>query len=423
MAQFTRMLGAPADVKELEYISALHQTCVPDTRANGTVSSLDVQSLLSSRYGLMLSHQECISIVRGLGGGWSPEEMINIHGNESIKGYGTVVHTFLEKRNPVTRSGEVRASDEEGSSSVEDVPQENLSGCYKRDAVKDDLDYPEEYLDLVQILSILLIPVLARAAEELRGGSLTDQEQVDETNGEGRGLESQYRLVYSYSDWKQKRDRARDARKKAVSDSLRPKPRGLIQDVLKIMLKNLALLGNHDSPDIDPILDASLVKEILLASGETEITQDAELMREMVEVACSPSGRLDVEAFANALTFDLDKWQVRNEDSLSTIFYDVFEETRTEVNKRTRISEASDTEHNSPEMGHFNKENSVEHSNIDFVVDMHSSVVCVTIIWFFYLMVTVTYASIFQASVKPSCKDTEDSELFGCMLVAELWNW
>jgi hypothetical protein len=399
MAQFTRMLGAPADVKELEYISALHQTCVPDTRANGTVSSFDVQSLLSSRYGLKLSHEECIDIVRGLGGGWSPEEMINIHGNTSIKGYGTVVHSFLEKRKSVT-SGEVRASGEAGSSPVEGVPK----------------DYPEEYLDLVQILSILQIPVLARAAEELRSGSLTDQEQVDDTNGEGRGL-------YLYSGWKQKRDRAREARKKAVANSLRPKPRGLIQAVLKILLRDLTLLGNDDSPDIDPILDVSLIKKILLECGETERIQDAELMREMVEVARSPSGRLDVEAFANALTSDLDQWQVGNEDRLSTIFFDVFEETRTGVNKRSRISEASDTEHNSPEKGRFNKENSVEHSNIDFVVDSHSSVVIVTIIWFFYLMVTVTYASIFQATVKLPCEDTNDSKSFGCLLAKQLWNW
>ena len=72
---FKRMLGAPADVKELEYISALHQTCVPDTRENGTVSSLDIQALLASRYGLFLSHAECIEIIRGLGGGMSQDEI------------------------------------------------------------------------------------------------------------------------------------------------------------------------------------------------------------------------------------------------------------------------------------------------------------------------------------------------------------
>jgi hypothetical protein len=56
----------------------------------------------------------------------------------------------------------------------------------------------------------------------------------------------------------------------------------------------------------------------------------------MVEVARSPSGRLDVEAFADALTSDLDEWQVGNEDRLSTIFYDVFEETNEGIGQRAQ---------------------------------------------------------------------------------------
>lgn len=32
---FDRPIGAPADVKELEYVSALTQTCMPDLRVNG----------------------------------------------------------------------------------------------------------------------------------------------------------------------------------------------------------------------------------------------------------------------------------------------------------------------------------------------------------------------------------------------------
>jgi hypothetical protein len=247
----------------------------------------------------------------------------------------------------------------------------------------------------------LLIPVLARALEEQRSGSLTGQEQVDDTHG-GVG----------------------EALTEAHADYLHPKPRGLIQDVLKIMLKNLTLLGNHDSPDIVyPILDVSLVKEILLECGETEINQDAELLREMVEIARSPAGRLDVEAFANALTCDLDKWQAGNEDRLSTIFYDVFEETRASVNERSSTADASDTDQNPPEKGHFNKENSIDHSNVDYVVDTHASVICVVIIWIFYLFISVTYASLFQAAVKLPCEDTTNSKSFGCMLAIQLWNW
>ena len=71
MVQFQRIVGAAADVNELEYCSALHQTTQADTtRSNGTVSSRDVQRLLVSRYGLdQLRHAQCARLVQSLGGG------------------------------------------------------------------------------------------------------------------------------------------------------------------------------------------------------------------------------------------------------------------------------------------------------------------------------------------------------------------
>jgi hypothetical protein len=44
------------------------QTCIPETREIGTVGSMDVALLLASRYGLMLKHQDTIEIVRALSG-------------------------------------------------------------------------------------------------------------------------------------------------------------------------------------------------------------------------------------------------------------------------------------------------------------------------------------------------------------------
>jgi len=66
MASFKRNRGAFADLKELEYVAALHQTCVPETRENGTIGSLDVQRLLSSRYGCFVDHRDAVHIVRRL---------------------------------------------------------------------------------------------------------------------------------------------------------------------------------------------------------------------------------------------------------------------------------------------------------------------------------------------------------------------
>lgn len=52
MTSFNRPVGAPFDVKELEYIAALHQSCIPRTRRNGTVSSIDILRFFRSRFGL-----------------------------------------------------------------------------------------------------------------------------------------------------------------------------------------------------------------------------------------------------------------------------------------------------------------------------------------------------------------------------------
>ena len=71
--RFARPVGAAADVKELEYIIALHQTSI-ETRTNATLSSQDVKSLLKSRYSLEISHTQAVEVVRSLGGGDSQQE-------------------------------------------------------------------------------------------------------------------------------------------------------------------------------------------------------------------------------------------------------------------------------------------------------------------------------------------------------------
>ena len=66
--RFSQPVGAAADVKELEYIIALHQTS-KETRSNATISSQDVKSLLKSRYSLDISHDQAVQVVQALGGG------------------------------------------------------------------------------------------------------------------------------------------------------------------------------------------------------------------------------------------------------------------------------------------------------------------------------------------------------------------
>jgi len=62
---FPRRVGAAADVLELQYVVALHQTTPRD---NATLSSWDVRSLLASKYGLRIQPKQAEAVVRALGG-------------------------------------------------------------------------------------------------------------------------------------------------------------------------------------------------------------------------------------------------------------------------------------------------------------------------------------------------------------------
>jgi hypothetical protein len=62
------MQGAAADLSEMEYISALHQTQLPDIRRDGTISATDICIFLRSKYGIVIHQEEANDIVMGLSG-------------------------------------------------------------------------------------------------------------------------------------------------------------------------------------------------------------------------------------------------------------------------------------------------------------------------------------------------------------------
>lgn len=416
MASFRRIVGAQADVKELEYIAALHQTCLPDTRANGTVSSLDIQALLASRYGLKLSHEECIDIVRGLGGGIS-ENDLNLS-STATRTRQRLVRVFRERKKPV-----------EGEEFESPSRRQKMAG---HQSATTDLDFFEEHFDLVQILSLLLIPVLKRTV--LEGATTIEpitsaaSEQVTYTEDELRNFRTPFLGLCLYYRLKAWHRMGVEKQRRLEQESLRPHPSNIIDCVLDITLREIQSSGESERGEgvQYPAINESLVRGILLECGEIERSKDDKLIAEMVDVARSQSGKLDKEAFPRALTADLDRWKVGSEDESSELYTDVFEETRSDTFKsnyeRSRVAGSSrDPEMNGLDQGRFTEGNTLGHSSIDFVVDAHFSVVCVTFIWFFYLLVTVTYATLFQTAVKPSCKTDEDE--FRCLLAAQLYNW
>jgi len=76
---FNKPYGAAADIKELEYVSALHQTVMPNVNLDGSIKDVDISTFLASRYRIYISPEEVRSkILYGLGGGNSEDDCIDL---------------------------------------------------------------------------------------------------------------------------------------------------------------------------------------------------------------------------------------------------------------------------------------------------------------------------------------------------------
>ena len=72
--KFTKPVGATADLREIEYISALHQTS-KELRRNGSINSSDITKFLMSRYGISVTETQVTeSISKDFGGGGLSED-------------------------------------------------------------------------------------------------------------------------------------------------------------------------------------------------------------------------------------------------------------------------------------------------------------------------------------------------------------
>jgi hypothetical protein len=484
MSSFHRRVGASADVKELEYIAALHQTCMPLLRENGTVSSVDICRFLKSRTSLNVPHEHGIRIVRGIGGGVVGDDVIqkilqDMKETEEKLGQNGKKRRWkmigaLAKREWSEKEERVERIVHEQDYVSFEPPQEKEEKTEKTLVVDDeaavDVDLEnandgiigdtqgEEYLDLVQLMAILLMPTLARAGKDWHDACIPEVflEEV-EPNYKG------------FRGWCRKMDDKRMAKLKEREDdeSLRPKPETILQDVLGSMLKSV----NAESGDKYPVMNAQLVRTLLCAHGEYERMADSVLVDKMVEAASSTTGLFDEEAFVTALTCDLAGWKVGSEDTQTTAFVDVWgfdsvkEESKDldgkknsstgneaknhseDVRKHDADGDTSRIEHSDNNLNDdVGKGYSVEESNgvndgaqsaddgkdayeidrrqswfdIDFSIDTHSSLALTVAIFFFFISTSLVYASLFQQipELQPQCGDD-----FGCLLVSKIVVW
>jgi hypothetical protein len=96
------------------------------------------------------------------------------------------------------------------------------------------------------------------------------------------------------------------------------KPReGLLDFVLQMMLHDCT--GTSEPKR----LSKGLIRRLLRSYGETDLAANDELVRDMVLAANTPNRNLDGQAFAQALTQDVQLYNISNEKRTSTIYDDV----------------------------------------------------------------------------------------------------
>ena len=377
---FVRTTGAAADVKELEYVAALHQSEDGHVRANGTVSSLDVLRFLRSRFNMMsLTHKQALDIVRGFSG-----DSYSHHVSEEEQQSQDVVAnehpSTNEKDGAIDTNQNSDTADQHkinesiAATKLSDPSLENNDGSEinekKEDSsvfvLKDQDRDMEEYLDLVQILSTLLIPSFARMAHE--SGSTNDDDGAENpfNNDNVDGM-----------DWV---DTWRVFVQKSRAPTAAPPTPNFFQDALTSMLRNLPVEQHTITED--------LVEYLLLKYGEVERAQDKDLIRAMTNLAqsSSPSSGTSAVLTADVLqkvtTRDLGPWDVDCERRLSSFDDDIFGGKNPRQMENIEI-ETADEETPSGAKGPPSVMDR-ETANVDLVTDSHNSLIIVVLIWTFF---------------------------------------
>jgi len=302
----TIRVGPEADLREIEYLSAIHQSEGTSIRPDGTISAADVRVYLRSRYGLYISKEEATQIVRGLGG---TAKVADADQND----------------------GDADDMDIEKNSSNPNSPVPTTDGQdSKHGAGLDD----NNYLDLVQFLAILFIPTLQRAKRQVdieRGiVKIAPIPMLPNTN---------WRLIFTQRKTYQENKKlskqlTQERTERELHDSLEPSHSeeeggNCIHMVLRIFFEAIGEksgIGTPRSLDMLPhvILSHDLVIKLLEAFGFSDLAANDELIDQMVQAAGGSGTLFDELSFAKALTSDVWLRETGNEDKKSETFEDVY---------------------------------------------------------------------------------------------------
>ena len=430
MTSFQQPIGPKADLAELEFIAALHQTCFPDLRKDCSISSADVLLFLRSRYGLKLDQDRAFDIILGLGGKMpdkvlSAAEVTDEEENIALEQDNSehVENEYRDHYNPFSSSASSILSSPQGDS--------------------------EKYLDLVQWVSVLLIPTFIKANQE----SIYDRDRLNsEIVRVQREIDSKGDTINIFdaleSVWKQQQ-------LKRELGSLREKQSLLVDHCLVENVRR-ALVDFIQEGQTQPLLlNENFVKALLREYGEDASANDSELVAQMVECATIPGNLLndtvifDAHAFAAALTSDVLLWECGIEDKLSTPFFDVhgFDPLSPLCHPNVLLGESEDgQERHAPITGdqqvgdtfviedHVSDEVPESSDNeesydwnilstgpsIDSVVDTHQSILFLMAVWAYFIF----SVSVYMTFINATNYDIFDcGQGFECILVNRIWTW
>jgi len=310
MVVFDRPVGAEPDTKEIEYIAALHQSGSRGVRSDGSIQDVDIKIYLRSRFGIEVTiDQVRNTIMNGMGGGTEDDD--DNH-DEAKDADAPNNENDGDKKNQGDAKGDNEADNDDD----------------------DDGSKVEAVLDLMELVAILMIPLLVKAAivegqGQQRIISSSSSPPPDENDNDRHGGQTKFHPL--------------------LPDGVLPPPDGLLRDVADML--------THDATgDKEPKpLTADLIRNIFLMYGEKSLADDKTLIDEMLTAATATSGGtpaandssrgpgeaeeapinlFDVQSFARALTADVQLYDIENETRKSSIIQDIFDQNRVEEMKQ-----------------------------------------------------------------------------------------
>ena len=270
-------------------------------------------------------------------------------------------------------------------------------------------DEEEECLDLSELVAILIIPYLVKAAKIILTSTEKRKREVEKKRPQD------FDNQFEYLDY---------IETKTILDKLKPENPNIVKDMLSIIL--FEATGCADSAK----LNAQLLKDIFYSFGEDDLAEDDKLIQDMIIAAggnVDGTGDDDVilntDTFIRALTADVDKYDEMNEIKLTTFFQDVFgvdNQSYELVNSQVMKCVDDEERGSTKERVNFNIVFSA--SAIDTQADTYMSSTISIVLWINFL---VTYfAYFFSATVTLWLKDCSTlKHPFPCYLNNALVLW